>query len=148
MFIINFDYDTKKIRLRRYQKLLTQIANHTYKKLNLSGEIIFDCSFVNAKKIQEINKQYREKDYVTDVISFALWDNKKYQTNLLGELFICYEKIVEQHRKYQHSFKREISFLFLHGLLHLLGYDHMNEKDEKIMFNLQDIILNELEILK
>ncbi|MDE5617819.1 MAG: rRNA maturation RNase YbeY [Ureaplasma sp.] len=148
MFIINFDYDLKKIRLKHYQKLLITIANHTYKKLNLKGEIIFDCSFVNAKKIREINNQYRKKDYPTDVISFALWDNKTNQTDLLGELYICYEKIVEQHRKYHHSFKREISFLFLHGLLHLLGYDHMNEKDEKIMFNLQDIILNELEILK
>ncbi len=148
MFIINFNYDVKRLKLHSYEKLLIQIANHTYKKLNLKGEIIFDCSFVNEKRIREINNQYRKKDYATDVISFALWDNKKYQTNLLGELFICYQKIVEQHRKYQHSFKREISFLFLHGLLHLLGYDHMNEKDEKIMFSLQDIILNELEILK
>ena len=60
----------------------------------------------------------------------------------LGEIYISLEKAIEQAKEYNHSLKRELTFLFLHGLLHLLGYDHMKEEDEKIMFNLQDEILN------
>lgn len=145
MFIVNFNFDVKKINLLVYRKLLLKVANTTYKKLNLQNEIIFDCSFVNLKTIHEINKNHRNIDRPTDVISFALWD-KGYKSNLLGEMYICYDKIIEQKKLYHHSFKRELCFLFLHGLLHLLGYDHMNKKDEKLMFNLQDEILNSLGI--
>lgn len=145
MFTINFNFDVKKLNLLVYRKLLVKVANETYKKLNLQNEIIFDCSFVDLKTIQEINMKHRNINQPTDVISFALWD-KGYKSNLLGEIYICYEKIVEQKKLYCHSFKREICFLFLHGLLHLLGYDHMNKKDEEIMFGLQNEILNSLGI--
>lgn len=145
MFTINFNFDVKKLNLLIYRKLLVKVANETYKKLNLQNEIIFDCSFVDLKTIQEINMKHRNINQPTDVISFALWD-KGYKSNLLGEIYICYEKIVEQKKLYRHSFKRELCFLFLHGLLHLLGYDHMNKKDEEIMFSLQEEILNSLGI--
>lgn len=148
MFNINFNFDVKKITLFKYKKTLISIAKLVYETLNLKGEIFFDCSFVSKETIQIINRDYRQKDYVTDVISFALWDNKTSKTSLLGELYICYDKIVEQHKQYKHSFKREISFLFLHGLLHLLGYDHVNAKDEKVMFDLQEKILNQLGIIR
>lgn len=145
MFTINFNFDVKKLNLLIYRKLLVKVANETYKKLNLQNEIIFDCSFVDLKTIQEINMKHRNINQPTDVISFALWD-KGYKSNLLGEIYICYEKIVEQKKLYRHSFKRELCFLFLHGLLHLLGYDHMNKKDEEVMFGLQDEILDSLGI--
>lgn len=148
MFKINFNFDVGKIILLKYKKQLIRIANLVYTKLNLKNEILFDCTFVNKKTIQSINKSYRNKDYVTDVISFALWDQKKFKTNLLGELYICFEKIKEQKKEYGHSFKREVCFLFLHGLLHLLGYDHIKKNDEKIMFKLQNDILNELGIIR
>lgn len=145
MFTINFNFDVKKLNLLIYCKLLVKVANETYKKLNLQNEIIFDCSFVDLKTIQEINMKHRNINQPTDVISFALWD-KGYKSNLLGEIYICYEKIVEQKKLYRHSFKRELCFLFLHGLLHLLGYDHVNKKDEEVMFGLQDEILDSLGI--
>lgn len=147
MFIINFNFDVKRINLFFYRKLLVRVADKTYQKLNLKNDIIFDCSFVNSNTIHEINKNHRNIDRPTDVISFALWD-KGYKSNLLGEIYICYEKIIEQKKLFRHSFKREICFLFLHGLLHLLGYDHMNKKDEKIMFDLQEEILNSLGITR
>lgn len=147
MFIINFNFDVKRINLFFYRKLLVRVADKTYQKLNLKNDIIFDCSFVNSNTIHEINKNHRNIDRPTDVISFALWD-KGYKSNLLGEMYICYEKIIEQKKLFRHSFKREICFLFLHGLLHLLGYDHMNKKDEKIMFDLQEEILNSLGITR
>lgn len=145
MFTINFNFDVKKLNLLIYRKLLVKVANETYKKLNLQNEIIFDSSFVDLKTIQEINMKHRNINQPTDVISFALWD-KGYKSNLLGEIYICYEKIVEQKKLYRHSFKRELCFLFLHGLLHLLGYDHVNKKDEEVMFGLQDEILDSLGI--
>lgn len=145
MFNINFCYDVKNSKLYKYKKYLIEIANVVYSELKLKGELYFDCSFVNLEQIHKINKQYRNIDKPTDVISFALneYDNT---INLLGEIYICYEKILQQAIEYHHSFKREICFLFTHGLLHILGYDHMNEEDEKIMFDLQDKILNILNI--
>ena len=141
MFHINFNYDVAIEELSKYETDLKNIANTVYTELNSKNDLFFDCSFVNIVEIQNINQQYRNIDKPTDVISFALseYDNK---INLLGEIYICYEKIVQQAQEYNHSFRREIAFLFTHGLLHILGYDHMNKEDEEIMFGLQDKILD------
>lgn len=99
------------------------------------------------KYIHEINKTYRNVDRETDVISFAFMDNDeniKSDITDLGEIYISLEKAHSQAEEYNHSFEREICFLLVHGLLHLLGYDHMNEKDEKEMFGLQEEILSSL----
>ena len=114
-----------------------------YLKLN---NVIFNIIIVDKEKIQEINKLYRNIDRVTDVISFALEDDKSFietEFRVLGDIYICLDKAMEQAKEYGHSLKREVSFLTIHGLLHLLGYDHMNEEDEKEMFGLQEMILNE-----
>ena len=119
-----------------------------YQKLN---NAIFNIIIVDEEKIQYLNKNYRNKDSVTDVISFALEDDNtfiKTDMRILGDIYICLKKAKDQSIEYGHSFLREISFLTIHGLLHLLGYDHMNEEDEKIMFKLQEMILNEYGIKK
>ncbi len=108
------------------------------------GDGEFNVIIVNEKKIHELNKTYRGVDRVTDVISFALEDDKSFQIEnyrMLGDIYICIEKVKSQAILYGHSFKRELSFLAVHGLLHLLGYDHMNEEDEKIMFAKQEEVL-------
>ena len=105
----------------------------------------FSIIFVDLEEIQKINKEYRGIDRVTDVISFALEDTPdKMDSNIrvLGDIYICIPKMIEQAEDYGHSIKRELSFLTVHGLLHLLGYDHMNKEEEKIMFGLQELILN------
>ena len=107
--------------------------------------------FVSSDEIQDINKTYRNIDRVTDVISFALEDNheKIIGERILGDIYVCIDRMKEQASEYQHSEKRELSFLVCHGLLHLLGYDHVNnEEEEKIMFSLQDEILNGLNITR
>ena len=107
---------------------------------------IINIIIVDENKIRELNKNYRNKDSVTDVISFALEDDKTFinkDFRILGDIYICLKKAKDQALEYGHSFLRELSFLSIHGLLHLLGYDHMNEKDEKIMFELQERILDE-----
>ena len=108
--------------------------------------VCFSVIFVNEKEIQEINKEYRGIDKVTDVISFALEDNSNIVYNnirVLGDIYICIPRMLEQASSYGHSLKRELSFLTVHGLLHLLGYDHMEKEDEEKMFALQELILNE-----
>lgn len=104
----------------------------------------FNIIFVDSNKIHEINREYRNVDRVTDVISFALEDNLdiKLDHRVLGDIYICVERAHEQALEYGHSFLREICFLSVHGLLHLLGYDHMKEEDEKVMFTKQDEILD------
>ena len=111
----------------------------------------FGIIFVDLKEIQRINKEYRGIDSVTDVISFALEDtsdNMQIDMRILGDIYVCIPKMIEQANTYGHSIKRELSFLVVHGLLHLLGYDHMNELDEEIMFGLQELILNEAGITR
>ena len=106
----------------------------------------FSIVFVDKQKIQEINKNYRGIDKVTDVISFAFEDNAKVVYNnvrFLGEIYICIPKMMEQAKEYGHTEVRELAFLTVHGLLHLLGYNHETEEEEKIMFKLQELILNE-----
>lgn len=107
---------------------------------------IFNIIIVDEQTIKDINKTYRGKDSVTDVISFALEDDESFvktDYRVLGDIYICLNKAKTQSIEYGHSFLRELSFLTIHGLLHLLGYDHMNEVDEKVMFKIQDNILNE-----
>jgi len=111
----------------------------------------FSIVFVDNEKIQYLNKNYRNIDRITDVISFAFEDNAKVVYNnirFLGEIYICIPRMIEQANEYGHSEVRELAFLTVHGLLHLLGYDHMNEEEEKEMFGLQEVILNEDERTK
>lgn len=124
------------------------LSNIVFKHLKLDDFFIYEVNLISREKIQEINKDYRNIDRVTDVISFAFEDGQliKQSPRILGEIFICIDKAQEQAEAYGHSFLREVSFLFVHGLLHLLGYDHMKEEDEKVMFSLQDEILDPLHL--
>ena len=122
-------------------KVIKRVLKHEHVK-----NAYFGIIFVDLKEIQRINKEYRGIDKVTDVISFALEDsidNINMDMRILGDIYICIPKMMEQASTYGHSMKRELSFLTVHGLLHLLGYDHMNKEDEKEMFGLQELILNE-----
>lgn len=106
----------------------------------------FSIIFVSEDEIQKINREYRGIDRVTDVISFAFEDNETLVYNdirVLGDIYICIPRCIEQASSYGHSVKRELSFLTVHGLLHLLQYDHMDKDEEKVMFQLQELILNE-----
>lgn len=123
---------------------LNGLLNYGLKYLKLNN-VVFNIIIVDNETIHSINKEYRGVDRPTDVISFALEDDKSFvQTELriLGDIYISIDKAREQAKNYGHSLKREISFLTIHGLLHLLGYDHMEEKDEKEMFELQELILD------
>lgn len=113
------------------------------------GDWVMSVVFVTPERIHEINRDYRNVDCVTDVISFAIQDDMKdafgkEDTYELGDIFINVDAIRSQARQYGHSMRREACFLFCHGLLHLMGYDHMDPESEQAMFALQDVILDEV----
>ena len=136
-------------RWTRYKKDFHAIANRCETVLSMSGYSSISVIFVDGEAIHEINRDYRKIDRATDVISFALKDSEDAYEMVegdeeLGDIFINVEAVVEQAHAYGHSLRREVCFLFVHGLLHLCGYDHMEESEEKEMFALQDVILNEI----
>ena len=139
-----FNTTDEKIDTSELSDVLMFACNHLKIKNPLLNVVIVD-----NKKIREINKEYRNKDSVTDVISFAFEEVKdvNYEdVRFLGEIYISYERCKEQASEYGHTVRREFCYLAVHGLLHLLGYDHMNEEDKKVMRALEEEILNEYDI--
>ena len=129
---------------------LKELLKNVCKDEKLSnGE--FNVIIVNEEKIRDLNREYRGIDRVTDVISFALEDDKSFNIEdyrMLGDIYICLNKVKEQANEYGHSFKRELSFLAIHGLLHLLGYDHMENEEKKKMRQREEEILGNLNITR
>lgn len=126
---------------------LNEVIKYTLDKFDESNALL-NVIFIDDEVMHGMNRDYRGIDRTTDVLSFALNDNKRIETeiNVLGDIYISIDKMKEQALLYGHSERRELSFLTVHGILHLLGYDHMNKDDELVMFTLQDEILNELGI--
>lgn len=141
------DYDET---LQDYEKTFEDLASHAIQKLHRDDRFSLEVNFVNEETIHEINRQYRKIDRPTDVISFAFLDEVENEIKIqgdvmlmLGEIFISVDQAKQQAKEYEHSLHRELCFLFVHGLLHLLGYDHQNEEEEKEMFQIQEEILQE-----
>lgn len=148
--LIDFQDQTQQLDEEEIN-LLNRLLRFAAKKENIPTDAEISVSIVNNQEIQEINRDYRQKDAPTDVISFAMQETVEGEMEILGEdiplmlgdIIISIDKVKEQAEEYNHSFQRELGFLAVHGLLHLLGYDHMNVEDEKKMFSRQDEILGE-----
>ena len=132
---LNFDY---------FEEKFNYFAKKIINKLSLIDNFYTEINIVDNEIIHSINRDYRGIDRPTDVISFAFNDEVEGEIkivgnpiNFLGEIYINHERAREQAKELNQSFEKEMCFLFVHGILHLLGYDHMNEKDEEIMFGLQ-----------
>ena len=129
---------------------LKKFIEYSIDKLELKN-VMFNVIIINNDSIHKINKEYRKIDRPTDVITFALEDNQDIVIpglRVLGDIYISYDKVKEQALEYNHSKKRELCFLGVHGLLHLLGYDHMNKEDEEKMFEMQKELLDSYGIKK
>ncbi|WP_342432351.1 rRNA maturation RNase YbeY [Neobacillus sp. FSL H8-0543] len=130
---------------------IENLLNFAAEKQKIEDESEVSVTFVSNERIHEINKEYREKDSPTDVISFAMEELGEGEAEIsangmprvLGDIIISVAKANEQAVDYGHSFIRELGFLAVHGFLHLLGYDHMHESEEEEMFTLQKEILDE-----
>ncbi|RCW65335.1 rRNA maturation RNase YbeY [Saliterribacillus persicus] len=147
--IIDFHDETNEVT-EEYIDLIDKLLTFAGKEENLSDRIELSVGFVNNEEIQELNKNYRQIDKPTDVLSFALEDEKEGELKIIGEdvplmlgdIIISVDKAKEQAKDYNHSLERELGFLALHGFLHLNGYDHMSEEDETKMFDRQKEILD------
>lgn len=138
----------KKIKIPTGMRMLIRrCCNAVLKVEEFEGSAEIGVTFVDNEQIQKLNKQYRDKDMPTDVLSFPLGENGVYDTNpetgakMLGEVVLSMEKAVDQSALYGHSLQREVGYLTAHSVLHLLGYDHetglervhMREKEELVM---------------
>ncbi len=134
-----------------YSTLVQEIVEFVLKKEKIENPIL-NIIFTDNKRIHEINKEYRNIDRETDVISFALEDEDTLVNasmyRVLGDIYISVDKAKAQALEYGHSLKREICFLAVHGVYHLLGYDHQNKEEEKVMFQKQEEALDEFGITK
>lgn len=150
---IDFHDKTNKVT-SDYVDMLQRLLIFAADKEGITQEAEVSVSFVKNKEIQELNRNYRGKDEPTDVISFALEETMDDEINIVGEdiplvlgdIVISIDRTIEQAEDYNHSFERELGFLTVHGFLHLLGYDHINAEDEKVMFQKQEDILNAFEL--
>ena len=133
-------------------KLLFEIA---VKEVGAPQNISANLALVGERKIKQLNKTYRNIDKVTDVLSFPMVDNfdqieseQDFDIGLcnVGDIYINLQRAQQQAAEYGHSLKREFCFLALHGFLHLLGYDHIEKQDEKVMFELQDKIMKKANV--
>lgn len=130
---------------------IERLIHFAAEKENIEEHSEVSITYVTNERIQEINREYRDKDAPTDVISFAMEELGEGEVEpigndmprILGDIIISVQRAKEQAEEYGHSFMRELGFLSVHGFLHLLGYDHMNKADEETMFTRQKEILNE-----
>ena len=122
---------------------LNDYIEYLFNYMNIKDSVM-SIIIVDNEYIHKINKEYRNIDRETDVISFALEEDETIEepVKTLGDIYISIDKVYEQAKEYGHSIKRELFFLVTHGFLHLLGYDHMNKADEEKMFSLQEEILD------
>ncbi|MFD1850243.1 rRNA maturation RNase YbeY [Oceanobacillus bengalensis] len=147
---IDFQDNTNKVAAADID-LLERLLQFAAERENVPSEAEVSVNFVTNEEIREINKNYRQKDTPTDVISFAMQESVDGEMEIIGEdlpvtlgdIIISIDKTIEQAEEYNHSFQRELGFLSVHGLLHLLGYDHMEKDEEKVMFTKQEEILGE-----
>ena len=148
---IDFVFDNEVDNFENnYEQDFTAIIEQALKTLGIEDDVEVSCVLVDDERIHEINREYRHIDRSTDVISFAMEDNDQFYVEgmprTLGDIFISVDHAKKQAEEYGHSLRREMCFLFTHGILHLLGYDHMTDVQEKEMFGLQDEILGALSI--
>lgn len=148
--MMNYEFinQSHELSWKNYRQFVNQITARIETVLKLDKQYDFSIILVEPEMIQSINLEYRNIDKVTDVISFASLDEESFvspESSIeLGDIFINVKAIREQAKDYGHSLKREFCFLVTHGILHLLGYDHMTKDEEVKMFQMQEEILDEI----
>lgn len=139
---MNLEFDSQVPDIPSYKDLITLCVDTFSKNIDSKfNETIVSISIVTEELIQKLNAQYRGKDKVTDVLSFNLGDDYDAPEMFLGEIFICYKKALEQSKYLNHSINYEIATLCIHGLCHLIGYDHQTDADYEKMKTKENQIL-------
>ena len=142
---------------KEYKDVIEKVLQQCFKEENLEdSKLCVTVILTIPERIRQINKEYRNIDKATDVLSFPMFEkdqlDKKIKTkkfeneDILGDIIISVERVKEQAIEYEHSFERELSYMIVHGFYHLMGYDHIKEEDKKIMREKEEKILKTLKI--
>lgn len=142
-----------------YQKTIQKVLEKCFEEEKIiNSKLIITITLTNAENIRKINKQFRNIDKATDVLSFPMFDKDELENKIknrlfehedvLGDIIISIPRVEEQAKEYGHSFERELSYMVVHGFYHLMGYDHIKEEDKKEMRPKEERILNQLNILR
>ncbi len=140
-----------------YEAIVKKVFDKCFEEENLqNSKLYITVTFTNSENIRKINKQYRNIDKATDVLSFPLYEKQELDKKIeqqeflhedvLGDVVISIEKVEEQAKEYGHSFERELSYMLVHGFYHLMGYDHIEKEDKKKMREKEEKILDILKI--
>ena len=151
--------DQKAVKIPTGIRMLIRRCCHAVLELeNFEGSAEVSVRFVDNEQIRELNKQYRNIDKETDVLSFPMFEKDELvqkikeklfeHEDVLGDIVISIPKVEEQAKEYGHSFERELSYMVVHGFYHLMGYDHIKEEDKKEMRPKEEKILNDLKIIR
>ncbi len=140
-----------------YEEIVKTVLDECFKEEGLeNAKLYITITLTNPENIREINKKYRNIDYATDVLSFPMFTQEELKQkmikkdytyeDMLGDIVISIKKVEEQAQEYGHSFRRELSYMIVHGFYHLMGYDHIKEEDKVKMRPKEEKILNTLKI--
>ena len=153
--MVEIKYNGVKLE-KSNEKLISKVVNTVLEMENICHDVDVYITLMDNDEIHKINKEYRDVDRPTDVLSFPMFERdeivnlKEQKKNdieeILGDILISVPKVKEQAEEYGHSFEREVSYLVTHGMLHLLGYDHMEEDEKKIMREHEEAVLQKLGI--
>jgi len=137
-----------------YENLLNKVLQTCFIEEELENKNLYvNIVLTNPENIRKINKEYRNIDKETDVLSFPMFEKeelsniKKCAEDILGDIVISIQRVKEQATEFGHSFERELAYMAVHGFYHLMGYDHIEESDKKIMRQKEENILQKLNIL-
>ena len=143
-------------KLPNEEKLIKEVVEKVLLEEKVLNDVDVYITLTNNEEIHKINKEYRDVDRSTDVLSFPMYERDEISKlkeeasdeveRILGDIIVSIEKVKEQAFEYGHSFERELAYLVTHGMLHLLGYDHMIEDEQKIMRKREEEILGILKI--
>lgn len=138
-----------------YEALIEKVVSKCFEEENLlDSKLYLSVILTDPAHIQEINKEYRNIDKPTDVLSFPMFEKNELENvsfeneEVLGDVVVSIEKVKEQAIEYGHGFERELAYMIVHGFYHLMGYDHMIEEEKEIMRAKEENVLNKLEIVR
>ena len=142
---------------KEYEKIVDRVLKQCFQEENMqNSKLSISITLTTAQNIQNVNKQYRNIDKVTDVLSFPMFEKDELalkikeqdflHEDVLGDIVICISKVEEQAKEYEHSFERELSYMIVHGFYHLMGYDHEEEEEKALMRAKEEKVLNDLKV--
>lgn len=135
------------------ESLINTVVKKALEMQNVTADVELSVVITDNNNIQQINKEFRDKDMPTDVLSFPGYEPEDIEAvkqaddlMVIGDIIISKEKVIEQAKEYENTFEREFAYLLVHGILHLLGYDHMEEAEKALMRKNEEMILTELNL--